>query len=389
MRVLSRRVGAAALFLAVLLAGRGSLAAESEVGPGTFRLFPPGMVPNPLLSPDPDPDPERSLLDTAVFLSEPDDPPVEEVRLDLHLPDAVLAVHAPPPTISLPVTRRSGLTGSLKTLTTGAIFAATIGFSAGNSLKETSYPGPYHFTAEGFFGQHTYTGGVDKMAHFVDYTIAQRALASAFRRTGYTDDLSGWMAFGGAFAGGLITEIGDGTTIFGFSFEDLLMDTLGAASATGLARSGWDDTIGFRFGAVAQDKTPSCCIDTSNIGRDYSGEIYTADLKLSGLFRRLNRDPGPARFLLFSVTYGTNGYNTASPDLRQRLVGVEIGIHFAEILREIGVPREPIWGGVLYFFFDTLRIPYTAIGVRYDLNHNEWFGPTAGHTAFPVSSGSR
>src|SRR5215471_377588 len=142
MRVLSRRVGAAALFLAVLLAGRGSLAAESEVGPGTFRLFPPGMVPNPLLSPDPDPDPERSLLDTAVFLSEPDDPPVEEVRLDLHLPDAVLAVHAPPPTISLPVTRRSGLTGSLKTLTTGAIFAATIGFSAGNSLKETSYPGP-------------------------------------------------------------------------------------------------------------------------------------------------------------------------------------------------------------------------------------------------------
>jgi hypothetical protein len=89
------------------------------------------------------------------------------------------------------------------------------------------------------------------------------------------------------------------------------------------------------------------------------------------------------------VTYGTNGYNHASPELRQRLVGLEVGIHFSEILRAIGVPSEPIWGGVLYFFFDTFRIPYTAIGVRYDLNNHEWFGPTAGRTPFRVPAGSR
>jgi hypothetical protein len=37
---------------------------------------------------------------------------------------------------------------------------------------------------------------------------------------------------------------------------------------------------------------------------------------------------------------------------------------------------------VLYFFFDSIRLPYTAIGVRYDLNNHEWFGPTAGRTPF-------
>jgi hypothetical protein len=125
-------------------------------------------------------------------------------------------------------------------------------------------------------------------------------------------------------------------------------------------------------------------VDNSNIGRDYSGEVYTADVKISGLARRLRFDPGPARFLLFSVTYGTNGYDTVAPQLRQRLVGLEVGIHFSEILRSIGLPSEPVWGEVIYFFFDTIRIPFTAIGVRYDVNNHEWFGPTAGRTTFRV-----
>ncbi len=157
----------------------------------------------------------------------------------------------------------------------------------------------------------------------------------------------------------------------------------------GLSRSGWNDTIGFRFGTFSQDPAPSCCIQNTNIGRDYSGEIYTADLKIAGLARRLRLNPGPARFLLLSGTYGTNGYKHVAPELRQRLVGLEIGVNFSEILRSLGVPSEPLWGEVLYYFFDSFRIPYTAIGVRYDVNNGEWFGPTAGRTRFRVPSGSR
>ncbi len=64
-------------------------------------------------------------------------------------------------------------------------------------------------------------------------------------------------------------------------------------------------------------------------------------------------------------------------------------MNFSEIFRSLGVPSEPLWGEVFYYFFDSFRIPYTAIGVRYDVNNHEWFGPTAGRTRFRVPAGSR
>ncbi len=109
-------------------------------------------------------------------------------------------------------------------------------------------------------GGHTYAGGVDKLAHFVDYNLAQVALANTYRRIGYASGQSGWIGFATSVAAGLATEIGDGTTYFGFSWEDFLADALGAATAMGLSRSGWNDTIGFRFGTFSQDPAPSCCI---------------------------------------------------------------------------------------------------------------------------------
>ncbi|HKA37006.1 MAG TPA: hypothetical protein VKH43_09320 [Thermoanaerobaculia bacterium] len=103
----------------------------------------------------------------------------------------------------------------------------------------------------------------------------------------------------------------------------------------------------------------------------------------------MGRDPGFARYFLVSGTYGTNGYRNAAPEERQRLVGIEIGVHFSEVLHGLGVPEKALWGGILYLFFDSIRLPYTAIGVRYDLNHHQWFGPTAsGRTSFP-QAGSR
>ena len=382
MRVFFRAMGSAAGILTGLLAVRAPLPADT----GTFQLFPPGSSPSPLLSPDPDEG--YPIFDSPVLLSELR--PASEVRLILRIPKSALSLHAseslPPPIVVNPKT--PGLPSAWKPAATALVMATTVGYQLGNSLKETSRDG-FHFTAEGFYGQNTYTGGVDKAAHFVDYTIAQRALYNTYRRIGYADRQSGWLGFGTAMAAGLVNEIGDGTTIFGFSWEDILMDSVGAGTAAVLARTGWDDTFGFRFGAVNQQETPACCVDFTNIGRDYSGEIYTADVKIAGLARRLHVNPGPAQFLLFSLTYGTNGYDTGSPEIRQRLVGFEIGIHFSEILRAIGVPTEPVWGEVLYYFFDTLRIPYTAIGVRYDLNHNEWFGPTAGRTPFRVPSAPR
>ena len=253
--------------------------------------------------------------------------------------------------------------------------AAAIGGSAYSAYSE-SPRFPWHFTDEGWFGQNTYVGGADKASHFVSYYGVQRILTEYNQAFHLPRNQAAWIATGTSVLAGLMTEIGDGTNKYGFSWEDLTMDTLGAFSGLAIVNFGLDDVMGFRYGWVPGSPDP----ERGGLGRDYSSEIYTADLKFQGLGRRLCFDPGPAKFLLFSVTYGTKGYPYDSPDVRERQIGLEIGINFAPILEALHVPRTKWWGIVLYTLFDIVRFPYTAIGWRYDLNHDRWIGPDTGNT---------
>lgn len=180
---------------------------------------------------------------------------------------------------------------------------------------------------------------------------------------------------GVAFLAGLTNEFGDGTNKYGFSYEDLLADTLGAGAALAAAHYGLDDVIGFRAGWVPAPEVPDPLED---VGKDYSHEIYTGDLKIAGLSRRLCLRPGPARFLLVSVTYGVKGYPQAAPEVRERQIGIEIGLHLTEILRAVGVPQNRWWQRVLFVVLDSIRFPYTAVGFQFDVNHKQWRGPGIG-----------
>ena len=70
-----------------------------------------------------------------------------------------------------------------------------------------------------------------------------------------------------------------------------------------------------------------------------------------------------------SVTYGTKSYPTGLPGLRERQVGIEIGLNLQQILNDVGVRRNTWWGYALHAVFDNVRIPFTSVGMRYDLNH--------------------
>ena len=261
----------------------------------------------------------------------------------------------------------------------------TIGVIAGSAVSSLDVGHErhsFHFGNEEWFGEGTYAGGADKASHFVFYNGLSRELAVTYGRYGYSRNQSTLMAFATAAAAGLLVEIGDGLTVFGFAWEDFAMDTLGAGTAAVMTRYGLDDTMGFRFGKMTADQPPPCC-RTPGVGKDYSQEIYTADLKLAGFARRLNLRPGPARFLLLSATYGSKGYRYSEPSFRQRQIGVELGINFPEILTAIGVSDQKWWGRALYMIFNFVRIPYTAIGFRYDLNHHRWDGPDAGNDYDP------
>jgi len=235
---------------------------------------------------------------------------------------------------------------------------------------------PWHFTKEGWFGQHTYSGGGDKASHFVSYYIVGKLMSGVYQEFGMAKDRADLFGAGVSAVAGLATEIGDATNKYGFSWEDITMDWLGAATSVAISHYGLDDLIGFRAGRVPSPTAPCCPF--GGTGKDYSEEIYTGDLKIAGLADRARFNAGLARYFLFSITYSAKGYPYADPLVRERQIGFEFGINFCEILRKLGIPPDKWWSKILYFAFDVLRFPYTQVGMYYDLNNGHWYGPGIG-----------
>ena len=257
----------------------------------------------------------------------------------------------------------------------GVVTLATFAGSALNSFTD----GPsrsFHFTNEGWFGRKTYVGGGDKASHFASYNTVARLLTQVYQELNVPTDRARLYGAGVSAIAGLVTEIGDGTNKYGFSYEDFVTDVFGAATALATAHYGLDDLVGFRSGVVPHPKVVGQ--PNGGTGKDYTAEIYAADLKISGLAKRLDLHPGPARFLLLSTTYGVKGYPYAVPSMRERQVGIEVGLHVTEILRAAGVRTNTWWRRVLFVILDSIRIPYTSFGIQYDLNHKKWRGPGIG-----------
>jgi uncharacterized protein YfiM (DUF2279 family) len=257
----------------------------------------------------------------------------------------------------------------------GAVTLATIAGSAANSFTDNGGRS-FHFTNENWFGKHTYAGGADKVSHFTLYNIVGHLVGQVYGELGMSESRAAlWGAAVSALAG-LTTEIGDGTNKYGFSYEDLVSDVAGAATAYVTTRYGLNDLLGFRIGYIPHPEVVGQ--PNGGTGKDYTEEIYAADIKICGLAKRLHFNPGIARFLVFSTTYGVKGYPYAAPEVRERQIGLEVGLHVSEILRAAGLKEDRWWKRVLYVLVDSVRIPYTQIGVQYDLNHKAWRGPGIG-----------
>ena len=261
-----------------------------------------------------------------------------------------------------------------KVVTGGALVIGT--FYAASGLWEFEHL-DFHFQSDGWFGRDTYAGGADKVSHFTLSATISRELALVYDYLGKTRAQSSALAFGITAFTGFMVEIGDGLSPYGFSWEDLTVDVLGSGMGVFLTRHGLNDVFGVRAGKVPTVDAGSD--DSRYLGSHYGTEIYSGDFKIAGLARRWKFEPSVARFLLFSVTYQTKGYDYVPPlPDKQRLVGFELGINFPEVLAAVGVPADKWWGLALYKVFTFFRLPYTSFGWRYDLNAKKWHGPDSG-----------
>jgi hypothetical protein len=238
---------------------------------------------------------------------------------------------------------------------------------------------PYNTTDEGWFGRDTYTGGSDKASHFIISSGVSRLAYGAYTSLGHSPDQSFKLAIAAAFTSGLMVEVMDAFSVYGFSFQDLTVDALGVTAGALINRYGLEDMLGLRIG-LSPTTIPAWAIGDSvpTLGQSYNNEIYAADLKFAGLVRRMNGDPGFSRFFLTSFVFFTRGFGYDPPlPTRYQEIGFELGINFREILKCLNVPEKTWWGTGLYAFFDFFRIPFTQVGVYYNLYNGKWYGPGA------------
>ena len=218
---------------------------------------------------------------------------------------------------------------------------------------------------EGWFGRNTTNGGADKASHLTDYFVITNLFEDVYRMLGHSEKAAILWGFSLAVTAGLANEVSDGFTRHGFSWEDFAMDAAGATAASLVSVTHTKDLFGMR---------------TSHIpGSSYTHDVYSGDFKISGLGQRLGVNIGPLRWLLLSVTYGAKGYRVSPPIEQQRQIGLEVGLNLQQILNDVGVKRNTWWGYSLHLIGDNIRFPFTAVGMRYDLNHSKWHGPNTGN----------
>jgi hypothetical protein len=252
-----------------------------------------------------------------------------------------------------------------RTLFSTLIPIVSIGAVTANSLVAYDTNHPFRIHEEGWFGEKTVNGGADKASHLTDYYVIASLFEDTYKMLGYSKNEAIMWGVGVAIATGLANEVSDGFTRHGFSFEDLAMDSGGAVAAGLVSVTNTRDLLGMR---------------TSHLpSSTYTHDVYSADFKFSGLAERLGVNLGPLRWLLFSVTYNAKGYRVQPPEEHQRQLGFEIGLNLQQILFDLKVSRGTWWGYPLHLVADNIRFPFTAVGMRVDLNRGKWLGPNSGN----------
>ncbi len=190
----------------------------------------------------------------------------------------------------------------------------------------------FHFKTEDWFEHDSDTGGSDKTGHFYMTYLLSRVLSSRMEDRGWdlhdaslAGSLSGMLAM-------TLLEVGDATSNYGFSKEDLLADGLGALSAY-LIRSNpeVDDLLDIRLEYIPS----SGYLENTDTATDYSGMKHLVALKLSG-FQTLKDTP--LRFIELQAGYYSRGYRNYDVGLAEsQQVYMGIGLNLSELARMSGI----------------------------------------------------
>ena len=206
---------------------------------------------------------------------------------------------------------------------------------------------------EGWFSESTKEGGADKLAHFYSSYILSHALSGTFNHWGYSKDKA---AFLGSFSSFTITasmELADSFSDYGFSYEDLIMNTLGSALGYLLyVDSDLSDKIDFRIEYIPEFKQ-------SDFFTDYDHMKFLMAMKLEG-FKSIRKTW--AKYIELHLGYDVKGYSNQER-AKERNISIGIGLNLSRIFKEFSMKKTSK-------LFNYYQLPYTYISTDKNLNEN-------------------
>ena len=215
---------------------------------------------------------------------------------------------------------------------------------------------------EGWFGAETKYGGADKLGHTYSTYLWSLGFSSLYEYWGMSEEesllygpLTSWVFQG-------MMEVGDSfSETQGFSYEDLVMNTLGAGFY--YVREKYPavkDTLDFRLEYVP-DFTSEVDIFTQ-----YNSMKYLMALKFSGFDSMKDT---PMKYFELQVGYYTRGYQDhESYEVKERVVYAGVGLNAAEVLKSLGWTKT---SEVLHYY----QLPYTYVPFGYDYDSQSYVAP--------------
>ncbi len=229
---------------------------------------------------------------------------------------------------------------------------------------------------EGWFGQNTSAGGSDKVGHFYAHYLIQRSLYSIFDYTENGASRKYLYSILTTSVVGTAIEVGDGwSSLYGFSYEDLVVDLAGVFLGALLDYFPLLDAF---FGFSVYYLPTSNYIkyfkkhETVPLGwvTDYSGFRFMMNFKLAG-FRYLGfKIPEFMRYINFDLGWFSRDFSSYDGEFtpreeldprRQWYFG--ISLNFAEVMRDFHSRKEGVLYTVTTTPFEYYQIP---VGYRHE-----------------------
>ncbi|MDH4468228.1 MAG: DUF2279 domain-containing protein [Bacteriovoracaceae bacterium] len=190
---------------------------------------------------------------------------------------------------------------------------------------------------EGWFGRNTYAGGADKFAHMYSHFVINRASYDFYRSNGLSHESALKNSFILASTVGLLIEVGDGISHYGFAVNDLISDMAGVGLGYLLNSHPYlDELIGFQLYWWNNTKDPEHKGKKFNDPvDDYNNQKYIFNIRFAAIpFLRSNYLTRYLNFDLGMYSRGTNA-TADSPQNSTRTLYVGFSLNLTQALQDL------------------------------------------------------